>query len=271
MYVVPSGFTAPTAGGQNDNQPVIGWQNLVTIGNVTAGTEDPEYPATNLANPITAAPWRGLDETAQDIIVTLAGETIDYVAIALHNFGSAAIPLTLSVNDGGGYDVIIPTFTPDADDRILLMRFTPQVATAVKIALGVAPGTGDEIPEAAVLYVGRLLILPRRIYVPHIPLNLGRVTDVANGRSESGNFLGRIVTGEGRQTSVQLQNLSASFVRSDLDPFLEAAQQQPFFFAWRPDTYPEEVGFAWLTNDPQPANQRSNGMMSAELALGGIV
>jgi hypothetical protein len=31
------------------------------------------------------------------------------------------------------------------------------------------------------------------------------------------------------------------------------------------------VGFAWLTNDPQPMNQRPNGMMQVELQLSGVV
>jgi hypothetical protein len=47
--------------------------------------------------------------------------------------------------------------------------------------------------------------------------------------------------------------------------------ERPFFFAWRPDAYPYEVGYCWLTNDPQPSNALPNGMMSVSLEMAGVV
>jgi hypothetical protein len=153
------------------------------------------------------------------------------------------------------------------DDTPALFRFTPQPLAAVRMRLG----AGLAIPRAAVFYAGKLTVLQRRIYVGHTPLPYGRATNITNGRSESGNFMGRIVTGSRTQTSVHLANLTPAWYRTELEPFLQAAQEAPFFFAWRPSSYPREVGYAWLTNDPQPSNQRSNGMMQVELQMAGIV
>lgn len=131
--------------------------------------------------------------------------------------------------------------------------------------------SGNDIPRCAVLYCGKLLVLQRRFYVGHVPINYGRKVNVISGQSESGQFLGRIVTGRATATSVALQNLTPTWVRQNLVPFLRAAEDQPFFFAWRPQTYPREVGYAWLTNNPEPMNQRPNGMMSCTLQMSGIV
>ena len=67
-----------------------------------------------------------------------------------------------------------------------------------------------------------------------------------------------------------LRNLTPSFYRTEMEPFIAVAQEAPFFFGWRPFTFPDEVGYAFMTNDPQPSNQRSNGMMQIDLQMGGI-
>jgi len=148
-----------------------------------------------------------------------------------------------------------------------LFRWEPISLTALRLKMqpGLAP------PEAAVLYAGRLLILQRRVYVGHTPINYGRKTSVTNGMSESGNFLGRIVVGQSLETVLSLTNLTPSWYRSNMEPFVTAAREAPFFFAWRPGSYPREVGYAWLNNDPQPVNQRPNGMMGVELKMSGVV
>ena len=66
-------------------------------------------------------------------------------------------------------------------------------------------------------------------------------------------------------------HLTPSWYRTNMVPFVEAGRETPFFFAWRPSSYPLEVGYAWLLNDPQMSNQLPNGMVQVELAMGGIV
>ena len=66
-----------------------------------------------------------------------------------------------------------------------------------------------------------------------MPINYGRRTTIVDGMSESGNFLGRIVLGEHRQSTAEFEWFTPDFYRSDIDEFLEAAQEFPFFWAWR--------------------------------------
>lgn len=270
MIVISSGLVLGQSQDAGPDHPVVGWQNRVTTSSVTADTEDADYPAVNLANPSTALRWKAGDTTEQYITVaTGSAEDIDYLAVARHNFGSAAIAVSVEGRDETEGDppfveLAGPVIPPD--DAPLLFRFAPQPLAEIrlKMASGGAPAT------AAVLYVGKLLVLQRKIYVGHTPMKFGRETRVTNGRSESGQFLGRIVLGESVETGIDLQNLTPAWYRANMEPFLQAARTRPFFFAWRPGKYPYETGYAWLTNAPKPSNQRSNGMMQVALQMGGV-
>lgn len=157
---------------------------------------------------------------------------------------------------------VVPT-----DDSPLIVRFTPTSAyAAVRLRLG----AGSAIPQAASFYVGKLLVLPRTIYVGHTPITLGRQTNVVAGISENGQFLGRVIVGSSRKNQLPIKNIRPDWYRSEFDPFVVAAQEDPFFFAWRPDTYPLEVGYSWLTGDPVPSNLLPNGMMQVSLDMGAI-
>lgn len=258
------------------NHPVIGYQTVVNVSNVTSSSEDPDYPVTNLANPATHLKWRALETTAPDVewvdVELAAVQFFDYVGIARHNLGSAQIPVTIlgaDEVDSNGDPIFDIELVPEQllpDDRPALFRFTLQNLIAVRIYFGV----GTDFPEIAVCFVGELLTLQRKIYVGHTPIVYGRNRRIVTGRSESGQYLGRVIISESRETAVSLQNLTPDWYRTYLDPFVEACDAQPFFFAWRPQTYPTEVGFAWMTNEPQPQNQLPNGMMSIDFQMSGI-
>jgi hypothetical protein len=257
----------------NADNPLIGYRNLVTSSNVTATSEAADNPASNVANPSTALRWQGAGGSpAEDDYLTFAldtAELVDYLAVARHNFYSGQIAVSVEVlNEDTSPDswdeLVAPVIPPN--DGPLLFRFTPQGIASIRLRM--QPGTA--VPRAAVVYCGVLLILQRRIYVGHTPINYGTQLSVANHRSISGDFLGRIVLGEKTGTQVQLQDLTPTWYRTYLEPFRVAAKEIPFFFAWRPSSYPYEVGFVWTTDDPQPQNQLANGMMSFSMDLEGV-
>lgn len=258
----------------NADNPLIGYQNIVTTATITSTTAAEGFPATNLANPSTNLRWVGTlsSPEADEYLAVSNGSVLplDYIAVARHNWFTAQIAVSVEVLDVDAspdtwVEVVAPVILPN--DGPVLFRFAQFAYAAVRLRLQ----PGNAAPSAAVVYAGALLVLQRRLYVGHTPIPMGRQTKVINGRSESGNFLGRIITNQKTATSITLQNLTAAWYRANMEPFLLEAQEIPFFFAWRPSTYPLEVGYCWLTNDPKPVNQRSNGMMNVELELGGVV
>jgi hypothetical protein len=244
--------------------PIAGWQNLVTVSGIAADDEEPDHPASNLANPSTANRWLSSTTDDQYVTVSLAGtDEIDYLAVARHNFGTGLIVVSVETYDGADWNEVVEEHLP-ADDKPLLFRFVGETPTAIRLKL--QPDAVE--PTAAVLYVGKLLVFERGIQVGHVPLPFGRRRDVVNGRSESGEFLGQIQIGAGLSSSYELQNITPEWYREYLDPFLEA--QPPFFFAWHPSEHEDEVGYAWLTTDAVPSLAHLAGYFRVTLQMDGL-
>lgn len=258
------------------NNPIVGYDNLVTAANVTADFEDVDFPALNLGNPSTYLRWESSHTALEPQYVTIINsdrvDDLDYVGIAGHNFGSDNISVQIEgaseVESSGTFDwrELSAEIMP-ADDSPLLFRFTPQSLIGVRIRL--VPNEGVA-PRMAVVYVGKLLILERRLYVSHRPITLNTRSNVVTGFSEQGQFLGRLVLGEFQETQLDLPNLTPDFVRQQLNPFRRAAIQRPFFLGWRPDSYSSEVGYCWATANMTVSNSLANGLMTASLPVQGI-
>lgn len=252
--------------------PWIGWHNVVNTSNTESNTEDEGFPISNIANPATHLFWRGGINTAMDerVTVTLPAGIYNYIAVAKHNFGTEEFTISVDGKNGNSpdiYETLIDDFTPD-DDSTLIMRFTEQPLTHIRLRMQ----GGEDVPQAAVLYVGRLLVMERGLdpEADHVPLPLGRRSTIVNGMSESGNFLGRVSLKEWRESTAKFAKFTPDWYRDTFEDFIEASKTIPFFFAWHPITYPDETGFAWLLNDPAPDTKADTERVSFELQMRGI-
>lgn len=268
MLVISGAYVLSAAAAVDPDRPLVGWRNVVTANNIVADTHDPNYPASNLGNPAThsQAEWRAADTTEQYITVT-TGEVdpIDYVGIARHNFGTAEIVVSIEAFiDGDWEEIVEEVMLPD--DGPAMFRFVPQSLEQIRIRLqeGSAPA------RAAVVYVGKLLVFERKIWVGHTPMPHGRKASVTSGRSETGNFLGRIVLGEWRESTIPLSLITPDWHRAYMNPFLAQWKNITFFFAWRPATYPLEVGYGWFTDDPAPVPVGPSNLLAFDLKVSGI-
>jgi len=252
--------------GFDSNNPIIGWQNLVTPSNLSSGStynddpvEDELYPTANLANTSTYQRFQQTNGGESFWIqVDLNGnQDVDYLAIAGHNFGSKQRSVqvfgALGFDSNGDPDFMELTdaFIP-GDNTPLIFRFVPGKYIAIRLNVESSTQAVNDIAYAAVMYVGKLLVMERKIQVSFVPLNYGRRADVTSNRSERGHFLGRTVVGSWLETSATFMYLSPDWYRDNMDDFLKAAQTEPFFFAWAPETYPEEAGYAWLMDNAEP-------------------
>jgi hypothetical protein len=250
----------------NANNPRIGYHSVVTSTNVTASQEADGFPVANLANKATYLYWRGQNTSEQTITVALeSAQEVNYFAIAKHNLGSTGATIAFETSEDGDSWDTVETIEPSSD-YALICEF--DTVTSQFFRLTITPG--DEAPGIAVLNIGRLLHLQRRIYVGHTPFPLGGKPTVSNGMSENGQFLGRILRRESFGSSVSMQNITPSWYRTWMVPFVEATKTKPFFWAWRPGSYPQEVGYAWLTNPVDVSNARANGMMEMSFKMQGV-
>jgi hypothetical protein len=277
MIIISSELVLSPVFALSANNPVIGYDNRVTVANISATSEAAGFPASNMANNSTFLRWAAEDGSplgTEVISVAVAtADLLNYVGIARHNLGSQQYSILIEGNTDADaspetWVELVQEFIP-ADDSPIIARFDDTALAAIRITL--TPGLDTlEPPTISVLYVGALLVLERRLYVGHTPITYGRSSRIVSGRSEVGNFLGRITLSESLSTQVALQNLTPAWYRTYFHPFVLAAQESPFFFAWRPEDYPTEVGFAWLNAEPVPKNQRPNGMMQVSFDMTGI-
>lgn len=253
--------------------PLIGYDNKVTAGNISSTTAQTGFPITNTANPATHLIWRGGVVTGAEIITINPGVAtpIDYIGIAGHNLGSGQIPVTIS-DSGSSPPVVLVSSTLLTNDAPTIFRFASGVYSQLQIALDASFLADGAAPQIAVIYCGKLLILERgiKIDVTHTPITFGRRTSIVNGMSESGNFLGRIVLSEHRESRAEFFGFTPEFYRAQIDAFLAAALEFPFFWAWAPAEYPLETGYAWLLTDGYPEVSPDHRHIALTLEMAGI-
>jgi len=125
-------------------------------------------------------------------------------------------------------------------------------------------------PQIGTIYVGKVMQMERGIYIGHTPITYGRDVAEVNGMSESGDFLGRIIRQTTYSASIKMTHITPTWYRNVFDPFVIACKAKPFFYAWRINTYADEVGYCWFSKGiPVPDNTGPRGMMSVSFGIGG--
>lgn len=250
------------------NAPHIGWHTIAQRGSITADYAEAFYPIENVTDFATHTFWRSVSLNTQYIYISAGlNAGCDYVGFANHNFGSGQIAYLMQGSvDGETWEDIGEEIIPE-DDSPHVQVFN--VSTHAYYRIKLTP-TGTQFPRISILFVGKMLIMQRKLYVGHTPITMGRQTNVSNNRSETGQFLGRVIKSEFLQTSASFKTLSPAWVRTYFEPFAEFSRDHPFFWVWRPVDYPKEVGFVWLTDDIKTSNMRANGMMGTSISMQGI-
>lgn len=281
LVIAPNLVQSDAEAALPDGVPLFLWDNLVTVDNVSADSEQDEYPATNLANPATNQEWRAAVDSPLQALVTInvalnSVTLVDGVAFARHNFGSQATAITIlhvSADSPPVETVLVGPQIPPNDEP-LLFHWTAQAFATLRIELDLDDAATEE-PRAAVLSVGKILYCQRSFVVDKdfTPPRFARKTDALNGTSQRGDFLGAIVISQYIEGAVfDFQHFTAAWYRTYFDPFVTAAQTGiPFFFAWQPDDYPYEITYAWFKGDPFPLTSPVTGRMGVSLKLDGIV
>lgn len=248
--------------------PKVGWHNLVTFSNVTADSEADGYPITNVANPNTSQRWVS-GSTAEQLVTIgdLEGQP-DYIGLARHNLGSGQCEVAVEgiTGEPGAVweELLSATLT---SDRPAILQFAADYYTDLRLRL--TPGAVE--PSIAVIYVGSLLQFAKGLQTDFVPINRAREVETVLGRSESGEFLGAIITGASLASTAQFHLLDPDWYEENAEAFVVAANSlQPFFFAWNPSGKPDDVAFCWLTQSAKPPIVMFNGLLDLTLNMGGL-
>ena len=239
----------------------IGYAKL--SGAITASTSSGGFPASAADNALTYSFWKPLTLPATWEMDYGEDALIDYVGIAAHEFGDNGNTVTLQAWDGASW---VPIASASPIDSSPIMFIFDEIFVS-KIRLSISGGTA---PRVGVIYTGTSLVMERAIYEGHSPITLASVTNYTTNISESGQWLGRSIKSQGMATSYQWSNLTAAWYREYFQPFVASVKTQPFFIAWRPETFPDEIGYCWTKQDIKPSNAGGRDLMSVTLNAEGL-
>jgi hypothetical protein len=222
---------------------------------VTASTETEAGPKEMPLEPSTHGYWQGSAMPATWTIDLGATRSIDYLGIAEHTIGTegAAVTVETSMGDTEGSPPVqiwtaLGGEVSPGDDAPLLFLDDARNARFVRITL-----TGDFAPKLGVVYTGLTLAMQRPPEMGYEPITLSRQTELHGSMSRGGQFLGQAVKKYGVQSPISFTRLEHDWYRENFDPFVKSARQFPYFFAWRPEDYPEEIAFVWTMEDIKPS------------------
>lgn len=242
----------------------IGYQSILPDATLsgTAGTSG--YPMSAVTNPATYERYTPSAMPATIQADSGAAVAVDYVGIAAHNLGSKGCTVYVESSTDASTWTTRLTLTPTTDTTLFGM-FDSVSARYWRVRI-----TGATAPTVGVVFLGAMLTMPRTIYGGHTPITLARVTAVRPALSETGQWLGASQTRAGFSTSFAWKNLGAAWYRENFDPFVATNPRvSPFFIAWRPYSFPDEVGYCWATDDISPSNQGTRDWMSVDMKVEG--
>ena len=266
IYYSDNYLDNPPSGSQPIRLPRIGphtYTRGLTASSVTASSEEGDRPADAPLRPDTFERWRPSSSEATWEVDLGASKRVDYVAIAAHTTGSSGASITIEHSPDATTWATVISVTP-SDDAAIICQFVEVSDRYWRLVLS------DGRPEIGVVYIGQILEMQRPYYGGQTPTTLARTTTIRTSRSRSGQFLGQDFRRRGFSPSASFSNLEADWVRDNFVPFMDDARIYPYFFAWRPSTFPKEVVYAWTGDDITPQNSGTRDLMSVSWDMVGF-
>lgn len=237
------------AAGVGLNFPRIGYQTFtfdLLPADVTVSTEATGAPGDAPLRPDTAEYWQATALPATWKIDLGSLQNVDYIGIAGHTIGSSdASCLVETSPDDAAWTTFAADVSPSDDSSLL---FLDDVVNCKYIRITLT-GAGA-VPKIGVAYIGVALVMQREVTASGFkPPTLSRQTETNNAMSRGGQFLGQNIRSMGITSSANFQHLDDSWYRTSFDPFVKHARRYPYFFAWFPEDFPEEIGYVWTPED----------------------
>lgn len=248
------------------NHARIGYASA-TIGNTptVSGTASGFF-AGALSNRLTHEFWKP-DASPATAEYTITAQSIDYIGIAAHSLGTTQTTVKVEYSDDAGSTYTeISEFIPGDDNAIMVLFDQVDNVDRVKFTFTYS---GDA-PIVGVIYAGLALAMQRPFYGGHSPITLSRETVNRPQMSESGQWIGASVIRRAFSSSAAWKHLTASWYRANFDPFaFHVSKTLPFFFAWNPSEWSDEVAYCWSNTQIKPTNMGIRDLMEVSINLEG--
>lgn len=246
------------------NHARIGYQNFIQADMLTATSEDAGFPISSLYNPLTYDQYRTSVLPATINIDLGQTRDCDYMGLAAHNLSNISGVVSVEYSTDGGVNWTQLKEVSVGNNNPIMLIFSTITARYWRL---VVSGTGTF--RLGALYLGQALIMQRPMWAGHSPAPLSRKTEYKNNTSNAGQWLGRTIVRKGVGVEFEWNLLTSEWYRTYFDPFVKSARSTPFFIAWNPERYPNEVAYCWTNKDIKPVNSGPGDMMSVSFSAEG--
>lgn len=238
-----------------DNQPEFFYQSILdnydTI-TASAGT------AANAATDTTYDPWQaGLFYGYID--VTLAeSASVDYFAIAGHTIAGGVMALYQWT--GGAWAAVAVKAVTTTDAQVV--TFTAVSNTRFRFAFW------SGFVSVSTIKCGLKLQSDRKMFAGHNPALLNQQVSLMTKRTNGAHYPGNRVFTRRYQTDINISYVDPVWIRRTARLFMQSlADGKPFFFRWRPDTYPDDCVYCWASGAAQTTNTGPKDFMNFNLSV----
>lgn len=233
-------------------------------GIITASTVATGFYAENVTDQYTFDYWRPTGVPAWIASVLPVARDINCACIAAHDIASAGASFIFQAWDGVTWVNCHDVITPVNDDTIMVF-FTSVFCQQFRLYVF------GGVPTIGVISAGTAFVFPSKMYGGHPPITVSRNTEIMHNISEGGFDLGRSIMRNGASTSVDIKHLTETWIRSQFEPLFASIRLNPFFFAWRPSSYPTEVAYCWVDSDLSPVATGPGNLVSIKFDIDGII
>lgn len=251
------------------NQPRVCYHTFAATG-TASGSLSGTSPAW-VTDGETWSVWTADAATATLMLSFGQAVSIDYLGVAAHTLGStgASVRPSFQTSSGGAFAYQDDVISHDpADDSAILWMMNRRSVWGVRFNIS----GGAAAASIAVAQAGQALEFPRLSRFTGQPISEGRMVRYRHQTSVRGDVIGRAVEGADLSFDLTISNLPEAF-RADPAAISwkgfrsHIENTGPFFVAAKPFTYPDDVAYARVTDQPRFQRVIPNKWVSGEVTL----
>jgi hypothetical protein len=210
-------------------------------------------------------------------------EPVDYIGIARHNFGTRGYAVSVEHSFDGSEWVASTNPAIPPNNKSIFIVFVEQTAPFWRLRISYTTGGSAQIIQYQIAHIklGKAIRFARPRYVGEIPSGMDYQVEMIRSKSDSGQIVSSVLTSSHLPYNITQNHTDPQFVRQTINPFLRHCQlleptagngpRGTFFYAWRPEDYPNELMYCDTpTSVSNPSNQLSNGLMEFSLSGTGV-
>lgn len=251
-------------------KPKLLWNNVIR--GIT-----PTFSGTTVTGkePANATDWRDFSYFSADtgnLDYTMTGNTdIDTLSVYVANFtGTGAETIELQYESSPSTYTSLQTVNP-AGGKLTFDEFTGvTVSSGRNIRFVITVGTGTLLIRQ--LVVGEVLEIQTGQFSSMTYPNLTGGVKVSNAMAVNGSIIGRSIKRMEKSGSLNIDLLTASWYRTNWEPFAQHAARYSFIYAPDQTNYPDEVAFSIVEGGiPSPKNMGKGDRMSISYKIKSLV